>query len=878
MSTKKYVSLDKLSIFLNKLKTIFAAKDHTHAVDSALSDTSINPVQNKVLNAEFDAIADGIGALELAIDSKADKNHNHNAEFEVIVNAFRDLEEVVDGKALKNHDHDGRYDTYGSAASAYSNASAQISEVAEGFSTVIMGMYSDSLEEGAEELPTIKTVASSVVDEHASRKDNPHGVTTTQIGAVPTSRKVNNKALSADITLTASDVSAVPTTRTVNSKALSSNITLTASDVGADASGSASAALEAANKYTDAAAKQVKDDLLNGAGTAYDTLKELGELIDNNQDAISALETVAAGKADADHDHAIADVSGLQDALNGKANTSHGAHVPTPETANNAKFLRNDNTWQTVTPANIGAVPTTRTVNSKALSSDITLAASDVGAVPTSRKVNNKALSADITLTASDVSAVPTTRTVNSKALSSNITLTASDVGADASGSAAGALKDSKAYADGLIAALDVTDTAVTGKYVSAVSETDGKISVTRASLPDYSNTYAPKSHGHAIADVSGLQDALDGKAASSHGTHVSYSTTAPVMDGTASVGTASTVARSDHKHPTDTTRAAASDLTSHTGNTTVHITSTERTNWNEAYTHSQAAHAPSNAEKNQNAFSNVTVGSTTIAADTTTDTLTLVAGSNVTLTPDATNDKITIASSHPSVSTSTDTTSTASPTHGETFTAVDSVTRDSNGHVTKVNTKTVTIPSDRLFTTLVPTGTAIPASANLNTTTYLKVGRYYCAKNADATTLTNSPLSIAFMMEVYSPLSTTIDNETNKTWVYRLRKMTAYNTGVQYIQYCYAGATANSWSYGDWYVVPRSKFTLDSNDANGGVATLGSSTKPVYVASDGTLTECSYTLGKSVPSDAVFTDTVYKVEISATQPSSPCLWFKTTS
>lgn len=56
------------------------------------------------------------------------------------------------------------------------------------------------------------------------------------------------------------------------------------------------------------------------------------------------------------------------------------------------------------------------------------------------------------------------------------------------------------------------------------------------------------------------------GAAASSHGTHVSYSSTNPVMDGTASVGSASTVARSDHKHPTDTTRAAASDLTSHTG------------------------------------------------------------------------------------------------------------------------------------------------------------------------------------------------------------------------------------------------------------------------------------------------------------------------
>lgn len=47
-------------------------------------------------------------------------------------------------------------------------------------------------------------------------------------------------------------------------------------------------------------------------------------------------------------------------------------------------------------------------------------------------------------------------------------------------------------------------------------------------------------------------------------------------------------------------------------------------------------------AEVNQNAFSTVKVGSTSVSADTKTDTLTLE-GSNVTLTPDATNDKVTI-------------------------------------------------------------------------------------------------------------------------------------------------------------------------------------------------------------------------------------------
>lgn len=51
-------------------------------------------------------------------------------------------------------------------------------------------------------------------------------------------------------------------------------------------------------------------------------------------------------------------------------------------------------------------------------------------------------------------------------------------------------------------------------------------------------------------------------------------------------------------------------------------------------------------AEVNQNAFSNVTVGNSTIQADGKTDTLTLVAGTGITLTADTTNDKVTIAGS----------------------------------------------------------------------------------------------------------------------------------------------------------------------------------------------------------------------------------------
>ena len=61
------------------------------------------------------------------------------------------------------------------------------------------------------------------------------------------------------------------------------------------------------------------------------------------------------------HDDRYYTESEIDTKLSGKANTSHGNHVPATETANNAKFLRNDNTWQTVTPANIGAAASSHT-------------------------------------------------------------------------------------------------------------------------------------------------------------------------------------------------------------------------------------------------------------------------------------------------------------------------------------------------------------------------------------------------------------------------------------------------------------------------------------------------------------------------------------
>jgi len=68
-------------------------------------------------------------------------------------------------------------------------------------------------------------------------------------------------------------------------------------------------------------------------------------------------------------------------------------------------------------------------------------------------------------------------------------------------------------------------------------------------------------------------------------------------------------------------------------------------------------------------------------------------------------------------LTTRTDTTSTASPGYGATFTAVDSVTTNTTGHVTALNVKTITLPSDTNETYTLPVAAGASNSAIMNLT-----------------------------------------------------------------------------------------------------------------------------------------------------------------
>ena len=105
MAQKSYVSLNRLSDFLDNLKNKFAAISHKHTiadiadyiVDYALSDTSVNPIQNKAVNEEFEAIATAMNVLEQTIDGKADSVHTHSVED---IASLQDLLDEINTKIL----------------------------------------------------------------------------------------------------------------------------------------------------------------------------------------------------------------------------------------------------------------------------------------------------------------------------------------------------------------------------------------------------------------------------------------------------------------------------------------------------------------------------------------------------------------------------------------------------------------------------------------------------------------------------------------------------------------------------------------------------------------------------------------------------------
>ena len=286
-------------------------------------------------------------------------------------------------------------------------------------------------------LKTLIDTVSNSLNSHVGNKNNPHGVTAAQVGGVPTTRKVNGKALSTDISLTAADVGAIAKNRVSElafttdddlfvvidgskyklpfgygkdyalprdgSQPMTAGLSIVENGVwsaimsleyglhintheydeqagindwehrrnlilhtkqGSDFAHALELAhldegqwvshyvLHTGNKSLIKPADIGAQPTITGGATtiASSNLTASRALVSdaNGKVAVSAVTSTELGYLDGV-------TSAIQAQLNGKAASSHGNHVPTTQTASNKVFLRNDNTWATVTPANIGA-------------------------------------------------------------------------------------------------------------------------------------------------------------------------------------------------------------------------------------------------------------------------------------------------------------------------------------------------------------------------------------------------------------------------------------------------------------------------------------------------------------------------------------------
>ena len=213
-------------------------------VDEAMSSTSTNPVQNKVINNAIHDLSVLVGdtavstQISNAVKDKADVNHAHDDQYYT--------ESEVDAKLTAKADTDHTH---------------EISELID---------------------------LSNATVSHASTSDTANAVAWENVTGKPGSYTpaIHSHAI-ADVSNLQETLDAkVPTSRTVNGRALSENITLSASDVGADASGSADAALTNAQNYTDA---------------------EIAAWVGDKTVSVQ-IDAAIASKADSDHTHTALEI------------------------------------------------------------------------------------------------------------------------------------------------------------------------------------------------------------------------------------------------------------------------------------------------------------------------------------------------------------------------------------------------------------------------------------------------------------------------------------------------------------------------------------------------------------------------------------------
>lgn len=328
--------------------------------------------------------------------------------------------------------------------------------------------------------------------------------------------------------------------------------------------------------------------------------------------------------------------------------------------------------------------------------------------------------------------------------------------------------------------------------------------------------------------------------------------------------------------------KANASDLTAHIENNIAHITAVERLNWNLSKIHADSQHAPGNAEPNQNAYSHIKIGDTVISADSKMDTLVFINGENIQFTIDDINNKIQISASHSHTglsstgnSASTTKLATARKINGTSFDGTADITTSKWGtnrtfSIGSVQ-KTIDGSTDISFTMseLGLDKVNNTADSNKNVATANQINGTYTENGGQQSpSYVTSGKTRFNMWNAFKGITNPaggymdvilMDNYTGSDVPYVTGIGVTKNNGNprMFIANGAKGGTGN-WAY-------QVEAITTANIANQSVSSAttatkldsnaGSNTQPIYF-SGGKPVACAYTLSKSVPSNAIFTDT----------------------
>ena len=243
----------------------------------------------------------------------------------------------------------------------------------------------------------------TAINNHKADKSNPHEVTKSQVGLgnvdntsdinkpistatqtaldgkVPTSRTVNGKALTSDITLNASDVDALPDTTTINDlttaeqqSALNSGANST--NIGQIATNTQNISNEVTNRQNADNALQSQIDALVVASDVFDIVGTYAELQAYDISTVPVNDIIKV-LVDSTHDNAATYYRCVEN-----------------DNVKSWSYIGAEGAYYTKSEADNRFVEQTTTVNGQALSNNITLDAEDVGALPDSTTIGNGTL------------------------------------------------------------------------------------------------------------------------------------------------------------------------------------------------------------------------------------------------------------------------------------------------------------------------------------------------------------------------------------------------------------------------------------------------------------------------------------------------------